>query len=155
MTEEQVSMGEEDPSLPKDGMYKDVAPLFTEAWKERWPNFHPREFACKCCGEYFHDAKFLDKLQALRFIVDKPFSINSGHRCFKNNRAQGGARRSQHLRIAADLSLRDHDRFVVAKFANTYGFSIGYGATFLHLDYRSRKTHWYYPGSEEFWKKPQ
>ena len=155
MTDAQASAGEDDLSLPVKGMHKDTTLLFTDAWKERWPNFHPKEFACKCCGRYFHDPSFLDKLQALRFLVDKPFSINSGHRCVKNNKAQGGAPRSQHLRIAVDLALRNQDRFMIAELANTYGFSIGYGATFIHLDLRPNKTHWYYPGSEEFWKKPK
>jgi zinc D-Ala-D-Ala carboxypeptidase len=129
--------------------------LFTDEWKERWPNFHPLELACKCCRKYYHDAKFLDKLQSLRYLADKPFTINSGHRCAKHNKSVGGAARSQHLKIAVDVALRGHDRFMLADLANTYGFSIGYGATFIHLDLRKNKTSWYYPDSEQYWKRPQ
>lgn len=135
------------------GIHK-AAPERTREWRERWPNFGPKEFACKCCGRYFHDENFLDKLSALRYIIGKPFRINSGHRCPKHNKAEGGALRSQHLRIAVDIAINGHDRFLLTDTAKSYGFSIGYGSTFVHLDLRPNQTHWFYPGSEEFWKRP-
>lgn len=138
-------------TLPSNGLHA-RAPQVTDEWRERWPNFQPRELACKCCGAYFHDEKFLDKLQALRYLWDKPLRINSGHRCEKNNKAQGGAPRSQHLNIAVDISLINQDRHALADLAKTMGFTgIGYGSTFLHLDIREKPAQWYYPGSQQHW----
>lgn len=138
-------------SLPSDGLYA-RAPDVTDEWRERWPNFQPRELACKCCGQYFHDEKFLDKLQALRYLLNKPIRINSGHRCEKNNKAQGGAKKSQHLRMAVDISLVNQDRHDLVKLAKSLGFTgIGYGSTFLHLDIRAKPAFWYYTGSQQFW----
>lgn len=138
-------------SLP-DGIYA-KAPIPTEYWKDRWPNFSPKEFACPHCGEYVHDTKFLDKLQALRFLVDKPFKINSGHRCKIHNERVGGAKASQHLNIAADISLNGHDRHDMANLADSLGFTgIGYGRTFLHVDLRDGpKKRWFYPDSKASW----
>lgn len=102
-----------------------------------WKNFTPAEFACKCCGEYFHDPASLDALQLLRDGWGKPIVINSGHRCVTHNRAVGGTSNSQHLKIAFDCAClrKDQDQFVHA--ATIAGFTgIGrYGSrNFVHLD---------------------
>ena len=141
--------------LPHDGYYA-RAPIPNEAWKERWPNFTPQELACSHCGEYVHNAKFMDKLQSLRYIIDKPFKINSGHRCAVHNKAVGGATKSKHLEIAVDISLHNQDRFDLANMADSFGFTgMGHAKSFLHLDLRSGpKTHWYYGDSKKYWVKP-
>ena len=118
---------------------------------QRWPNFHPRELACKHCGEYYHDPDFLDRLQIGRSTVGKPFRINSGHRCFYWNRAVGGAGNSSHLRIATDINLSGHDRHDLKTIMRAVGMTgFGYYRTFLHID-RGRPRYWFGKGAKELW----
>ena len=73
---------------------------FSEArWSGKWPNFTPKEIACKCCGEIAVDEESMDALQRLRDRWGEPLVINSGHRCFKHNMEVGGAPVSQHLTL--------------------------------------------------------
>ena len=134
--------------LPPDGIYA-KAPLPSMLWEERWPNFTAAEFACSHCVQYVQKARFLDKIQALRYLMDKPFKINSGHRCkIHNAKVTGNPNgRYQHLGIAADISLTGHDRHIMANLADSLGFTgIGFGKTFLHVDMRSGpKVTWFYP----------
>lgn len=145
-----------------------IAPGFHASWAEvdmagwRWPNFTPRELACKCggrhCrGEYFHDPVFLDALQGLREDMGAPLVITSGRRCAGHNAAVRGATRSQHLlRIAADISLMGHDRRKLARAAHARRFTgIGFGASFLHVDMRpAAKAAWNYnAASIRLWRR--
>jgi len=124
----------------------------------RWPHFYPLERACKCIsngcrGEYWHDPAFLDGLEALRKIMRRPFRINSGHRCSVRNAVAGGAPRSFHRRIAADISLSGHDRHRFFRAAEKCGFTgVGRGRTFIHLDRRAIPATWTYPGAEASWR---
>lgn len=123
-----------------------------------WPHFHPVELACKCrsrgCqGEYWHDPKFLDALEALRGRVGRPLKINSGHRCGVRNVLVGGAPESRRRRIAADISLSGHDRHVFLKAAIDSGFTgIGRRRTFIHLDRRMSPATWTYKGADASWQ---
>lgn len=141
--------------MPTEGIHT-KAPAITDEWRERWPDFHPREFACKHCGQYYHSEKFLDKIQALRYLIGRPLRINSGHRCRTHNTTvtKNPDSRSQHLTIAADIALQGHDRHELANLAQSVGFTgIGYGSTFLHVDIRPNKTEWFYPGSKQYWRR--
>ncbi len=110
---------------------------------ERWPNFSPAELACRHCGELDIWPEFLDRLQALRHVIDKPLHITSGHRCAIHNARIGGAPLSQHLSLAVDISLYGHNRFLLAAFAKACSFTgFGYYSTFLHLDLGPPR-HWY------------
>ena len=116
----------------------------------RWPNFSPAELACKCetCGHsYFHDPDFLDGLQRVRNRVGG-LHINSGFRCAIHNHSPevGGAEKSQHLIIAADISLANHpDRWKLKVIFKEEGFrGIGHGSSFIHVDRRSEPAEWYY-----------
>ncbi|MBA3068136.1 MAG: hypothetical protein FP825_06635 [Hyphomonas sp.] len=123
-----------------------------------WPHFHPVELACKCrsrgCrGEYWHDPKFIDALEALRGRVGRPLKINSGHRCGVRNVLVGGAPESRHRRIAADISLSGHDRHAFLNAAIDSGFTgIGRGRTFIHLDRRMSPATWTYKGADASWQ---
>lgn len=123
----------------------------------RWPHFSIEELACRCAGrfcagEYFHDAEFLDGLEALRRAAGRALVINSGHRCDQWNAAVGGAALSQHKRIAVDVSLVAHDQHALARMAAAYGFTgQGFARTFLHLDRRARPASWYYKGARDLW----
>jgi len=123
-----------------------------------WPHFTITELACRCAGrfcrgEYWHDPAFLDALEALRREVGRVLIITSGHRCDQWNAAIGGAPRSQHKQIAADIWLSGHDRHALLSSAEAAGFTgIGRGKTFIHLDRRAVPARWYYKGSAEIWQ---
>ena len=109
----------------------------------RWPNFHPSEFASPDTGQLYWDEVFFDKLQALRSAIGKPIRINSAHRSYRHNIAVGGAVRSMHKKMAVDISLRGHNRFHILAAARAVGFTgFGYYSTWLHLD-NGRKRFWF------------
>lgn len=134
-------------------LYTSYLDVSRASW--RWPHFTPKELACRCGGRgcrgaYWHDAEFLDALEALRAEVARPLRINSGHRCAIWNEAVGGAPRSQHRRLAVDIALKGHDRERLIAAAEKFGFTgIGIGPTFLHLDRREPPARWIYPGVED------
>lgn len=117
---------------------------------KRWPNLVPSELACKCGGKYcegsyYHDPRFLDRLQAMRNGVGKPLIINSGHRCERWNTVQKGSKSSRHKTIAADISTDGHDRQELLVEALAAGFTgIGFGLRFLHVDTRKTPARWDY-----------
>ena len=79
---------------------------YTEArWSGKWPNFTPKEIACKCCGEIVVDEASMDALQRLRDMWGEPLVINCGHRCFRHNKEVGGVAHSQHLTLAFDVRM--------------------------------------------------
>ena len=131
---------------------------FVDLSQWRWPHFSPRELACRCGGrycerEYWHDQEFLDALEALRTRIGRPLIVNSGHRCERWNEKVGGAKQSQHLKLAVDISLSGHDRHGLLCHAEALGFTgIGLGGNFIHLDRRTQPARWYYKGSHSLWK---
>ena len=66
---------------------------YHEEWP--WPNFKPKEVACKHCGELWEGEKpmpkwFHESMEALQYLRDlwgKALIINSGHRCAEHNAA--------------------------------------------------------------------
>lgn len=116
-----------------------------------WKNFSPRELACPCCGEYYHDIITLNYIQNARDILGSPITVNSAHRCRKHNRKVGGALNSQHLKIAIDVSIRNRDRYKVLSALKEAGFtSFGYYNTFIHTDTRPGRR-WYGKGAKKSW----
>jgi len=104
-----------------------------EIW--RWPNFSPLELACQHCGEIYNWPVFMDRLQAARSMVGRPFVILSGHRCSLHNARVGGAPLSQHLRLAVDISAAAHDRPKLLQACQIAGFTgFGFYQNFLHID---------------------
>lgn len=119
--------------------------------KERWPNFAAKEFACPCCGEYYHDVITLDATQAVRTDLAKALRINSAHRCWKHNAQVGGAPMSQHKKIAIDMSTRNQDRHKLKEACVKAGFKgFGHYMTFLHVD-MGRSRWWASKGAKELW----
>lgn len=124
----------------------------------RWRFFSAKELSCKCggrhCrGEYFHNPEFLDALERLRIAAGRPLVVTSGRRCRGHNAAVKGASRSQHmLAIAVDISLFGHDRQDIVNAALKAGFTgIGFGSSFLHLDWRPTRTAFHYPNARGKW----
>jgi zinc D-Ala-D-Ala carboxypeptidase len=122
-------------------------------WDEsRWPNFSPLEIACRREGEAYLDHVFLDVLQKLRRLIGKPIRLNSAHRSRVHNRMVGGALNSEHLRIAVDISLHNHDPANLIGAAKNAGFTtFGFYKTFLHCDLRPGRR-WTTKGGRETWK---
>jgi len=119
------------------GHYSDYKGLWV------WENFSIEKLSCSCCGEYYHDHYSLDLLQAARRIADKPMYINSGHRCVKHNANIGGKKKSQHLKMAFDVSLRGFEKNELLKYLFDAGFTtFGMYNSFIHTDRRSYKK-WY------------
>lgn len=55
------------------------------------------ELMCRCgCGRYNYDDEFLIRLQAFRYILNKPLTVTGGGRCIKHNSDEGGVDTSCH-----------------------------------------------------------
>lgn len=121
------------------------------AWP--WPNFSRAEMACRCCGQGYYWPEFMARLQMARDLIGAPLKINSAHRCGLHNARVGGAPLSQHLKLAADMSLAGHDRHALYLACRDAGFSgFGFAQTFLHVDL-GRKRFWYYgERSKALWR---
>ena len=119
---------------------------------KRWPNFHPSEFACKFSGEYYHWPEFIDRLQAARTAIGRPFKINSGHRSYYHNMRVGGSANSQHLKLAVDISLHGHDNHELRLALREAGFQgFGYYNSFIHVDL-GRQRFWFGKGAKSSWR---
>lgn len=100
-----------------------------------WPHFSRFEMACNHCGEEYYWPDFMDRLQAARADVGRAFILNSTHRCSLHNARVGGAPLSQHLKIAADISLRTHNPKSLYQACRRAGFTgFGFYNSFLHID---------------------
>lgn len=110
-------------------------------------NFHPREIACKHCGEIWVDWHALVCLQALRNQLDRPVALTSAYRCSTHNKAVGGARHSMHLVGKAFDVIIPHDIIERMKFlaiAGQKGFrGFGWYRNFIHIDTRAEYTAWH------------
>lgn len=107
-----------------------------DAW--RWRNFSPAEIACRGSGSLRINEEALDKLQALRDRLGKPFIVRSAYRSPEHNRAVGGAPRSKHMDgTAFDIAMANHDPVVFEAAAQEVGF-LGFGfyprSGFIHID---------------------
>jgi zinc D-Ala-D-Ala carboxypeptidase len=112
--------------------------------KWRWPNFSPREIACKGTGQIVVNEVALDKLQALRTSLGIPLVLASAYRTPEHNRKVGGAKNSYHMQgIAFDVRMDNHDPYVFEIAAKEVGFrGIGYYPKkgFMHIDLGPERT---------------
>lgn len=110
----------------------------------RWPNFTPKEIACRGTGKLLVDERSMDMLQELRYAINTPLIINSGYRSPEHNTAVGGARNSYHLRGQAfDIRNGLHKVDELVSLARSIGFrGVGYYASFTHLDTRDKDAEW-------------
>jgi len=109
-------------------------------------NFKIKEFDCKCgeCSITLVDEKLVKHLQNIRNHFNAPVIINSGYRCYKHNKAVGGAVNSRHMRgQAADIAVKDIEPRKVAAYAEKLGVDgIGRYKTFTHIDTRGYAARW-------------
>ncbi|WP_162139853.1 YcbK family protein [Limisalsivibrio acetivorans] len=119
---------------------------------DRWPDFSPVEFACSCCGELYYAPYYFDCFQALRSRLGEPVRLNSAHRCPLHNARVGGGLRSQHKRLAGDISLRSlSDPHKLLRLALETGFrGFGFYGTFLHID-MGRPRKWWSDSAGQTW----
>lgn len=111
-----------------------------------WANFTSLEMSCRHCGETYDWPEFMDRLQRARDVCAQPFLVLSAHRCRLHNARVGGAPLSEHLRLAADISLRGHDPARLLEACAIAGFTgFGFYTTFLHIDL-GRPRRWYGSG---------
>lgn len=120
-------------NLPVYSHYRDYP---KSAW--RWPNFTPKELACRGDNKLAIHKASMDRLQRLRDILGKPLIVNSGYRSPTYNKRIGGAKASQHMRATAfDISMKNHDPSVFEAAARKAGFT-GFGfyqrSNFIHVD---------------------
>jgi uncharacterized protein YcbK (DUF882 family) len=91
------------------------------------------------------------RLDALRELVKRPFTINSGYRSLEHNKKIGGAPKSAHIEgLAVDISTRkwsDAEKRDLVLYARQLGFNgVGIAPTFIHLDFKPRLASWIYKG---------
>lgn len=126
------------------------------AWfQSRWPNFHPREIACRHCGELLIDAASLDLLQEQRSATNTPIIINSAYRCPTHNAMVGGAPMSMHKQGRAfDQALRGRDRHETLAMIQQFGWSgIGRYGSFIHTDTGRRRSWYGSEGAKKIWNR--
>lgn len=116
---------------------------YTEVKKWRWPNFTPKEIACKGDGMILIDEPSLDKLQKMRVALGRPMIINSAYRSPEYNKSIGGAPKSQHMQGKAfDIRITDQvSRGDIHHYAKLAGFT-GFGDynSFVHIDTGPERT---------------
>jgi hypothetical protein len=115
------------------------------------------EIKCPCCGDYYIDKHFYDRLDEAREKADIPFVITSGCRCEKHNKEVGGKPNSSHLfnrdadllSKAVDIKVESsRERCIILQALIETGFNrIGIGKDFIHVDYDREKPQcviWHY-----------
>jgi uncharacterized protein YcbK (DUF882 family) len=118
-------------------------------------NFSRSEFDCSCgCDmpkEVLNNVqKVANQLQALRNIVGKSITVNSGYRCPEYNTKARGVKTSQHiLGKASDITIKDMTPDDVAHLieqmidnGDMLQGGLGRYNTFTHYDIRKTKARW-------------
>ena len=123
-------------------MYASWRDVPADAW--RWPNFAPRELACRGTGRLLVNDDALDRLQRLRTRLGVPMIVTSAYRSPEHNRAVGGASRSLHMQgIAFDIRMENHNPAAFEAAARAEGFT-GFGyyprSGFMHIDTGPART---------------
>jgi uncharacterized protein YcbK (DUF882 family) len=105
-----------------------------------WPNFRPRELACKGTGRIRLQRRAVDALQNLRRQIGKPMRIASAFRSAEHNTRVGGSPNSRHMfGDAFDVVMDGHDPVAFEAAAREAGFR-GFGyypestPPFMHID---------------------
>jgi len=120
-----------------------------QEFDERYENFSVKgdNLSCPDCGDFSYSKEFWDRVQVLRWLVDRPFIVapGGGFRCrFYNETLKYFAPDSRHLFGAAlDVSTKgwpgDIQWFFIEQ-AQNLGFSIGTKyPTWIHIDLRDGK----------------
>ncbi len=99
-------------------------------------HFSRSEFACKHCGVGTASPQLLSILEALRAIINRPISPQSGFRCRPHNDAVEGANDSRHMYgDACDLAPALKVSVEQARRAGAVGIGTSKGLV-THIDWR-------------------
>lgn len=109
-----------------------------------WPNFTPREMACRHTGKLVVVPKFMDRLQGLRHAVARPFPVNSAYRSPEHpiEAAKPGGPGPHSTGRAVDIRCHGWVAWMIIANMRDFGFSgLGIsqhaedrGERFIHLD---------------------
>lgn len=118
-------------------------------------NFYRYEFACKCgCGKDDISGLLVDDLQEIRDAIGQKIITNSGCRCRKHNKREGGKRYSSHCEgLATDIYspgmmpevLMDVIQCVIKDHCGIGVSQARRGKRgFVHLEWRTKNRRWVY-----------
>lgn len=112
--------------------------------------FKETEYACKCgCGKSELSVLMLEKLDALRELLNRPIIINSAYRCQEHNKKIGGTPDSSHTKgYAVDIrATSSREKYEVISGAIKLGVNrIGVYSNFIHIDIdpaKDKEVIWY------------
>lgn len=118
-----------------------------EPVRAKLEHFTMEDFRCKCCGSTDLKDELLIKLQALRYLLKLPITVNSAYRCPVHNKAVNGVDNSEHTKgQAVDISFkgttlaelqRIYETIVNLKMFSTVIFYKK--SKFIHVDVRQRE----------------
>lgn len=104
---------------------------------DKYPNFIKSEFDCKATGENNMQHEFMEKLQRIRQVYNKPMTITSGFRSVKHPvEARKTHSNGEHTQgnCADVLCNNGADRFKLINLALANGITrIGIAKNFLHF----------------------
>lgn len=103
--------------------------------------FKPHELECSCCGKNLMQDEFMDRLDALRALLDFPFKLSSAYRCPDHNStvSKTGRNGPHTTGRAVDILCSHEQAFDIITNARNFGFT-GIGVKqkgegrFIHLD---------------------
>lgn len=106
-----------------------------------YPNFTPKELACKHCGADGIQPEMMDILQSMRDELEKPIFLSSGYRCVKHPVEQEKDKPGEHtFGFAIDIICHSDRALQFIKMAQSRDINrIGvhqkgnYNGRFIHL----------------------
>ncbi len=126
-----------------------------------WPNFTPKEMACRLCSEVLIVPSFMRFMQMLRTEVGVPFTVTSGYRSPEHNAATSGTKSKDGPHVsgqAMDIAIAYSEAFeLIALAMNNGAKGVGMrqhgriNGRYVHIDQwykRDAPTLWTYDQSE-------
>ncbi len=94
--------------------------MLTTDWA-KYPNFSPKELACKHCGAEGITGEMMDILQSIRTDMGIPIFLSSGYRCVKHPVEQEKDRPGEHtFGMAVDILCYGLKALHIIKLAQHY-----------------------------------
>jgi zinc D-Ala-D-Ala carboxypeptidase len=110
--------------------------MIVQDWSKYAPFFEKEEFDCKCgCGLNNMQESHMDKIYEARKDAGIAFVIQSGSRCERHNRNEGGSDTSDHLNgFGTDIRAKSgRAKWKIEAALLKVGFNrMGRGMTFIH-----------------------